>query len=76
MPDTYANIRDHNLLGAIIGAKVVDVTQHDREEFQEEGACYFVLHFDNGVCVRVYVGDDGFDILNVPDQPDGTVDRT
>lgn len=60
--DHYANIRDVQLLGPIIGARVVDVTQHDQEEFTETRQSYFVLHFDNGYSLKVIIGEDGFEV--------------
>jgi len=60
MSDRYSTIRDPELLGPIVGARVVDITQHDRDEFQETRQSYFCLHFDNGYTLTVPVGDDGF----------------
>lgn len=60
MPDdeAYSTIRD--VLGWIVGQKVVDVTQHDAEEFQESGQSHVMLMFENGRTLKFFVGDDGF----------------
>ena len=58
MSDIYDNIRDPDLLGSIIGARVADITQNDKDE--KPHAVYF--HFDNGYTVRFTVDDEGFDI--------------
>jgi hypothetical protein len=68
--ESYATIRDPHLLGAILGATVLDVTQHDKEEFDEDGSCYFEIHFSNGVTLNVPVGDDGVHLKNIPDDSD------
>ena len=67
--DTYANVRD--FLGFLIGARVVDITQHDREEWEEERRSYFVLHFDTGATLECPVGDEGFDVFDPKDDEDG-----
>lgn len=53
----YSNIR--SLLGEFIGRRVVDITQHDEDEFKENGACYVALHFDNGGTITFDITDDG-----------------
>lgn len=55
----YSNIRQ--ILGSLIGTKVLDITQHDPEEWDETGKSYIQLHFDNGEFVKFFIGDDGFD---------------
>lgn len=57
MADAYANIRE--ILGEFIGRTLVDITQHDQEEYQEDGSCYVMLHFDNGGSVKFLVPEDG-----------------
>jgi hypothetical protein len=54
----YANIRQ--ILGYLIGKRIVDVTQHDREDFDTEGS-YVMLLMEGGHYLKVPVGDDGFD---------------
>lgn len=60
--ESYESVRNPEVLGGIIGATVVDVTQHDADEFKETGASYVALHFSNGITVTFPVGDEGFDI--------------
>jgi hypothetical protein len=55
---SYSNIRD--ILGRLIGLRVVDITQHDEEEFKEDGACFIMLMFEDGSYLRFPIGDDGF----------------
>jgi hypothetical protein len=57
--EPYANIRE--ILGYFIGCRLVDITQHDREEWEEDGSCYIMLHFDNGLTMTFPIGDAGFD---------------
>lgn len=59
---SYSNVRDSNLLGPIVGARVLEVTQHDEDEFKENGESRIYFHFDNGLTVSFPIGDDGFDI--------------
>lgn len=70
-PGEYANIRD--ILGAVHGRTVIDITQHDAEEWREDGRAYVCFHFDNGVTLTFPISDDGFD-LEIPDAP-GTPQR-
>ena len=59
MSESYANIR--SILGYLIGRTVTDVTQHDKDEWDSEKACYIMLMFDDGSWLKVPVGNDGFD---------------
>lgn len=58
----YSTIRAAEMLGSLIGRTVVDITQQDAEEFQEDGVSYVSIHFDHGVTVKFPIGDDGFEI--------------
>lgn len=60
--EAYANVRDKAMLGPIIGCRVVDVTQHDAEEWEENRESRIYLHFDNGYTVSFPIGDAGWDI--------------
>lgn len=62
MADHYANIRDIDQLGALVGQRVIEITQQDEEEFKTDGACYVALHFENGTTVTFHIGAAGFDI--------------
>lgn len=56
--EVYSNIRD--ILGAVIGRKLIDITQHDEDQFKETGS-FIQLHFDDGSYLRFPIGEDGFD---------------
>lgn len=66
--ERYAHIRDADLLGPFLGQRIVEITQHDQDEWEETRESYFCLHFENGFTLRVPVGDSGFDILD-PSEP-------
>jgi hypothetical protein len=59
------NIRDNDLLGPFIGCTLVDVTQHDDDEFLENGESRVYLHFSNGAIVSFVVGEEGFDVETI-----------
>lgn len=59
MRENYANIRE--ILGGLIGRRVVDITQHDLEDWKENQDCFVMLHFDDGYYVKFHVGEAGFD---------------
>jgi hypothetical protein len=56
----YATIRDKEFLGDLIGKRVVDITQHDEDEWSETGESYIMLMFEDGLFVKFPIGDDGF----------------
>ena len=56
--ETYSNIRE--ILGHLIGRKLVEITQHDEDEFLEDGRSYVQLMFEDGDHIKFFVGDDGF----------------
>lgn len=62
MADHYANIRDAELLGPFVGQRIVDITQHDKDEYEETRQAYIALHFENGQTLKFPIGDAGFDI--------------
>ena len=55
----YTNIRD--ILGTLIGCRLVDITQHSKEEFRDDQTSYVMLMFDDGSYLRFTIGDAGFD---------------
>jgi len=57
----YANIRNSNLLGDFIGRTVIDITQHDQDEFRETGRTFVMLMFDDGSTMTFPIGDMGFE---------------
>lgn len=56
--EMYANIRE--VLGPCLGQRVMEITQHDADEFEDTRECYVMLHFENGVTLRFPITDDGF----------------
>lgn len=72
---SYSTIRDSDLLGPIIGQRCVEVTQHDAEEFEENGESRIYLHFENGMTVSFPIEDAGFTI-NDPNRKDDDDDST
>jgi hypothetical protein len=64
--DGYQNVRDPEVFGPLIGERVVDVTQHDRDEWDENRVSYVCLHFGNGMVVKFPIGDAGIEVLNHP----------
>jgi hypothetical protein len=59
---SYSNVRDSGLLGPVLGVRVVEITQHDEDEFKANGESRIYFHFENGITVSFPIGDDGFDI--------------
>ncbi len=55
--EQYANIRE--ILGYMIGKKIIDITQHDQEEFEEEGS-FVMIMLEDGSFLKFPVGDEGF----------------
>jgi hypothetical protein len=60
--DIYSNVRDPGMLGPLVGQRVIEITQHDREEFDENGESRIYLHFENGWTLSFPIGDAGFTI--------------
>jgi hypothetical protein len=76
---TYANIRDIEQLGRFIGCRLVDITQHDEDEWEETHESYIWLHFDNGLSIQFPIGDAGFTVEEPDEDPPETeppADRT
>jgi hypothetical protein len=69
--DAYSTIRD--ILGAFIGQRLVDITQHDEEEWEEDGQSTIYFHFENGGTIEFAMpaeaGDGPF--LRITDAPIG-----
>ena len=59
MREPYANIRE--ILGSFIGKRIVDITQHDEEEFRAGEESYVMLLFDDGNFLKFPVTDLGFE---------------
>lgn len=58
MTEEYSNIRE--ILGKFIGRTIIDITQHDKEEWDNDGLCYVQLMLDDGNYLRFPIGDEGF----------------
>lgn len=54
------NVR--RFLGHFINLRVIDITQQDDEEFEENGESRVYFHFENGECASFPVNEDGFTI--------------
>lgn len=60
--EVYSNIRHPDMLGPFIGKRVVDITQHDKDEWEETQQSYVQLHFEDGSYIKFPVGDEPFEI--------------
>ena len=59
MPERYeTTIR--GVLGHLAGRTIVDVVQHDPDEWEKDGSCYVQLLLDDGGYVKFHIGDEGF----------------
>lgn len=57
------NVRDPQILGPFIGARVVDITQTDKDELVKGAPSDVCLHFDNGGTVTFHITEGiGFEI--------------
>lgn len=63
MEEPYSNIR--NIIGELIGKRVLEITQHDPEYFERTGRSFVDLMFESGDVLRIYVhGDETAMCLN------------
>lgn len=62
---SYATVRE--ILKDFVGHTLVDITQHDREDFARDGKAFVMLHFSNNRAI--YVGLDGKPIAYDEDEP-------
>lgn len=53
---TYANIRE--ILGHLIGKKLLEITQHDESDVAEGKDNFIELMFENGHTLKVFLLDD------------------
>jgi hypothetical protein len=62
MPDNheYATIRQ--IIGSVIGRRIVDVTQQDKDEWEQTRQAYVMLHLDDGTSLKFPIGDEGFEL--------------
>lgn len=56
MMEEYSTIRD--VIGEIVGQSVVDVTQHDKEHWDQTGESFVEFLFANGATLRFVIADD------------------
>lgn len=68
--DRYASVRDPGILGRMIGATVVDITQHDQDEFEEDGESFVAFHFSNGYTVTFPFDADADLVFTIEPNPD------
>ena len=52
MEEDYVTIR--NILGEMVGKKLIEITQHDEETFKKTGRAFIDLMFDSGDFIRFY----------------------
>ena len=57
--ETYANVRE--FIGHLIGKRIIDITQQDKDEWEESGQAYIMFMFDDGNYFKVFIGDEGID---------------
>ena len=62
--EVYETIRE--ALACVIGQRIVDITQHSREEWNSGSEAYVMLMLENGVTVKFWITDPGF----VVDEPE------
>lgn len=67
MSDNYATIRD--ILGPLIGLTLVDVSQHDKEDWEERGEAFVFLLFSDGSSVKFFPPDDAEKSAFIVDGP-------
>lgn len=65
MASSFANIRE--IIGHFIGRTIVEITQHDRDEWDEYGEAYVQLHFQDGSHLKFWTEERGFSFYE-PDE--------
>lgn len=53
MAEPLYDITIRHYLSAQVGTRIVEITQHDREEWAQTGDCVIYLHLDSGVTLEV-----------------------
>lgn len=64
--EVYTNIRQ--ILNFAIGQKIVDITQHDDDEWKETKQSYIMIMLENGGWIKFLIGDQGF--ITGPEEED------
>jgi hypothetical protein len=60
----HARLRDPEIFGSLLGARLVEVTDGSVDPDAEEGTDFVYLHFDTGHTVIFPIGEKGFEVLN------------
>lgn len=55
----WTNIR--GVLGHMVGQKIIDITQHDSEEYEQDGKTYIMFMLEGGDYFKVFLSEEGFD---------------
>lgn len=66
--EPYVTIR-RTCIARVVGARIVDVTQHDQDEHAERGSFVEFL-FDNGLALRVERDPDGGEFMLTLTEPE------
>lgn len=56
MDEDYSNIR--KILGHLIGQRLLEITQHEKQEFLEGKDSFVELMFENGDTLKFFVADE------------------
>lgn len=58
--EIHSNIR--GILGWAVGKEILDITQHDKDDFSESGISFVFLSLSNGGFLKFRISDNlGFD---------------
>lgn len=66
MAEEYSTVRE--ILGSFIGTRLLDITQHTQEEWEESRNSYIMFMFDNGHFVKVPIGENGWEYTSEDDE--------
>ena len=55
---TYSNIRE--ILGDFVGKTLLDITQHDMEEYLDGEESFVMMMFDDGSWIKFPIAEEGF----------------
>lgn len=66
----YSNIRE--IIGELIGKRLIDITQHDKDEWEATREWYVMLMFEDGSYLQFPIGDAGFHHYLGPDDEEET----
>lgn len=57
-PADYSNIRES--IGKFIGRRILDIVQHDKDEWEADKRSYVQLLLEGGDSITFYIGPSGF----------------